>query len=518
MAGADRQLLNPWEIHEELALSPDALSSVPAHFPAFLEYHDLIMFHPKFGYYSSGRVAFSIDYQTYPIALAPYFGQMIAEHLFRMWQGMRRTGTLGAGERFTVAEFGAGNGVMAESILDHVVQRSKEAGNKAWADFAAQVLYICYDRSPALNKTQRERNARFGKLFEAREADATNLTAAIPPESLKGAVLSNELPDAFSVHKVALSSDGAAEVAFVVPSLPADAWARFRGSVPAALAGAVERDDREVRKAVLTAAPGGGVFLTRRTFTELLEAVTASTDALALARSFKFQEVYVPVRLIPELASHLRRYANYYAAEIAGTGKGVVTYVNLGSESFIQGAGRILKAGYVFTLDYGTTWEGLLARTNYPHLRTYGPARQEQSWNWDYSWGDSPMDWQDTSDPYDRPTFNDLTTDVNFSLLAAAGKGVGLTHLYYGPQAALRTGSGIAFPDQQPYEFSRWATTFETDANYRLMIQQKDGTDPEYAYPAKPADPLFSDPSSWSAERRARTAAIEKTLSGETAR
>jgi SAM-dependent MidA family methyltransferase len=447
---------------------------------------------------------------------------MIAEHLFSMWQGMRRAGTLGPDERFTVAEIGAGNGVMAESVLDYIDQQAKAGKREGWPEFASQVLYICYDRSPALNKTQRERNARFGRMFDAREADATNLAASIAPESVKGVVLSNELPDAFSVHKVALSAEGGAEVAFVVPSLPAESWARVKKGLPAAVVEAVAEGDRDVRKRFFedrVEDPGTAVYLTRRSFTELLEAVTSTDESVALVRSLQFQEVYVPARLIPELASHLRRYAAHYAAELAATGQGIVTYVNLGSESFIQGAARILKAGYVITLDYGTNWEGLLSRSSTPHLRTYGPARQELSWNnYEYAWGDGPNDWQDTSDPYDRPTLNDLTTDVNFSLLAAAGQLAGLKHLYYGPQAALRTGTGIQFPEGESYEFNRWASTFETDANYRLMVQQKEGTDPQYTYPATNPDSLFGDASQWTEERRTKAAAIEKSLAAGLAR
>src|SRR5438093_12722463 len=135
--------------------------------PSFLEYQDLIMFHPKFGYYGSGRVSFSADYQTFPIVLAPYFGHMIAEHIFKMWSGMRAAGTLSPRDWFTIAEFGAGNGVLAESILDYLDQRSKSpAAPEGWREFASQALYVCYDRSPALSRTQREHNARFGARFE----------------------------------------------------------------------------------------------------------------------------------------------------------------------------------------------------------------------------------------------------------------------------------------------------------------------------------------------------------------
>ena len=90
-----RRIRNPHEIYRELAVDPASVGRVKDVFPAFLDYHDMVMFHPKFGYYSSGRVSFSDDYQTFPIVLAPAFGNMIAEHLFQMWDGMRQAGTLG---------------------------------------------------------------------------------------------------------------------------------------------------------------------------------------------------------------------------------------------------------------------------------------------------------------------------------------------------------------------------------------------------------------------------------------
>src|SRR5882672_3460892 len=120
-----RDLRNGWEIHRELQIAPAAQAAVKDFFPSFLEYQDMVMFHPKFGYYSSGRVSFTNDYQTFPIVLAPLFGHMVAEQVFHMWEGMRAAGTLGATEKFTIAEFGPGDGAMAESILDYVEQKSK---------------------------------------------------------------------------------------------------------------------------------------------------------------------------------------------------------------------------------------------------------------------------------------------------------------------------------------------------------------------------------------------------------
>src|SRR5690606_25384063 len=99
------------------------------------------------------------------------------------------------------------------SILEYIEAQAKRK-RAGWDEFAKQAVYVCYDRSPALNKIQKERNQRFGARFDARVADATDLTATIKPGSLKGVVLSNELPDAFSVHKVILTTTDVPQVAF----------------------------------------------------------------------------------------------------------------------------------------------------------------------------------------------------------------------------------------------------------------------------------------------------------------
>ncbi len=228
------EILNPWEIHRELRVAASAAPAVREFFLSFLEYQDLVLFHPTLGYYSSGRVSFTQDYRTFPDALSPYFGQMVAQHIFDMWEGMRKAGTLSDEEPFTIAEFGAGDGELAESILNYIDRRA--AGEEGWREFARQTVYACYDRSAALSAQQSQRNARFGARFEARSGDATDPTATIAPGSLKGIVLSNEFPDAFSVHKVVLSPSGSAEVAFVAPALPRTAWSKLEQDLPRAAA------------------------------------------------------------------------------------------------------------------------------------------------------------------------------------------------------------------------------------------------------------------------------------------
>jgi hypothetical protein len=122
-----RQLLNEREVGDEVTVAPETEAAVKYHFFSFRDYQDLMLFHPKFGYYSSGSASFVGDWSTYPVVLAPYFGQMIAEQIFRIWDGMRRAGTLWAEESFTIAEFGAGDRSLAESILDYIGRQSKTA-------------------------------------------------------------------------------------------------------------------------------------------------------------------------------------------------------------------------------------------------------------------------------------------------------------------------------------------------------------------------------------------------------
>lgn len=245
---ADRgEMLNPWEIHHEIRVDPSAAAAVKDTFLSFLDYQDLVLFHPTLGYYSSGRVSFTSDYRTFPDALSPYFGQMIAQHIFNMWDGMRSVGTLGADEKFTIAEFGAGDGTLAETILNYVQQRADEDGGAKWRVFWNQLVYACYDRSPALSALQRQHNAQFGSRFESREGDATDPTSSIPAASLKGIVLSNELPDAFSVHKVVISPSGSVEVGFVAPALPRSGWNKLEKDMPAALQQRLKAEDESIQ-------------------------------------------------------------------------------------------------------------------------------------------------------------------------------------------------------------------------------------------------------------------------------
>jgi SAM-dependent MidA family methyltransferase len=491
--------LNQWEIHDEIRVDEAAAPAVKAFFPSFLDYQDLVMFHPTLGYYSSGRVSFTEDYRTFPDALAPYFGHMIAEHIFKMWDGMRKAGTLGETEHFTIAEFGAGDGALAESILDYIDRRAAAQSGGPWREFAGQLVYACYDRSPALSAKQAKRNARFGARFQSREGDATDPTATIPAGSLKGVVLSNELPDAFSVHKVVFSPTGSVEVGFVAPALSSDAWTILEKDMPSALQKRLKSENLSIQAKLFGTRRDAAVYLSKAGFISLLETLSPLTDYAARLAAIQFHEIYLPVETVPELADHVRKYIPQYAYELARSDKGFAAYINLGEGRFMQGAGRILKAGYVVTIDYGSNWDGV-PPIEFSHFRAYGPGSD-----------------RDHSDPYHSPTFNDMTTDVNFSHLVEEGKLAGLRPIFFGSQHTLITGTPIVLETPPPDcpaldDYDGWVQSFYTWDVYKVLVEQKENTDPSCSFPDTRAEPLTVKAEDLAKDRRALEQSIEKRL------
>jgi hypothetical protein len=129
-------------------------------------------------------------------------------------------------------------------------------------------------------------------------------------------------------------------------------------------------------------------------------------------------------------------------------------------------------------------------------------------------------------DPYRWPTLNDITTDVNFSYLAAEGQSVGLKTVFFGPQRALRSGTSVSLraiaaegPVASPRQkmFRAWSKDFLTSGAFKLLVQQKEHTDASYLYPDRDTEPLDVNEKGLSPAQRKRAAPIENRLNGATA-
>jgi len=241
----------------------------------FAEFMEVALYHPVDGYYTSKRIGATGDYYTSPKA-HPAFGASIAVELHAMWEA------LGRPSRFDAVEMGAGIGQLARDVVDY--SQSLPGG------FGDALRYVAVDRaSPALRHSGFRRN----------DGGRRVTSNALPFEGLVGCVLSNELLDAFPVH-------------------------RF------------EIEDGAVREVYVT--------LTDGAFTEVLD--EPSTPLLA--------ERLVPLR--PSTSSG-RTVEVPFGRLRAGSGRGLADgfrgEVNSGIGPWMAEVAAALDRGFVLTIDYG---------------------------------------------------------------------------------------------------------------------------------------------------------------------
>ena len=147
---------------------------------SFERFMELALYHPAHGYYRKpGRVGPSGDFLTSP-HMHPMFGWAVAAWLQNLWQA------LGSPPEFTVFEPGAGDGRLASAILD-------------WAE----------GRDPAFRAA-----IRYVAIEPNATGDDPRVQWATPPvtPAPAGAVITNELIDAFPVRLFEVTSRGPAEV------------------------------------------------------------------------------------------------------------------------------------------------------------------------------------------------------------------------------------------------------------------------------------------------------------------
>ncbi|HEX2672515.1 MAG TPA: SAM-dependent methyltransferase, partial [Polyangiaceae bacterium] len=208
---ARRVLANP-ELFSELSLDPACTDAAVRTFPTFELYMDSALHDPHFGYYAR-RVAIgkSGHFDTHPEELSPDYGKWMAGLAFKAWADLLTQGELADTAEFAVIEFGAGNGRLARDFLDAVAQGAdarKGDDRPRWQTFASRVRYRIYERSASLREKQA---ALLGPAALVLEGDARAPRETLQrdfPRGLTGFVLSNELPDAFGVHKVILGARG----------------------------------------------------------------------------------------------------------------------------------------------------------------------------------------------------------------------------------------------------------------------------------------------------------------------
>jgi SAM-dependent MidA family methyltransferase len=169
---------------------------------SFARFMELALYHPTFGYYmrfqdktdaerpagelglGEDRIGWSGDYYT-SCDVSPVLANSVAKQIAQMDE------LLGRPDPFTVIEMGAGKGVLPRDVL---------AACGSMGSLSSRLRYVIIERSPMMQASQQR---LLGPWIGARNCVTwLRSLADLPSDYVEGVFLSNELVDAFPVHRV----------------------------------------------------------------------------------------------------------------------------------------------------------------------------------------------------------------------------------------------------------------------------------------------------------------------------
>ena len=166
----------------------------------FVRFMELALYHPQYGYYmrqsdcvERERIGWSGDFYT-SSDVHPILGRASAGQARQMDE------VLGRPAPFTIVEMGAGKGLLARDCLA-AIHADRD-------DFASRVRYVLIERSPVMQELQRQNLAPW--LSTPGLVTWMDGLDQLGPQSVTGLFFSNELIDAFPVHRVQVK-DGRTE-------------------------------------------------------------------------------------------------------------------------------------------------------------------------------------------------------------------------------------------------------------------------------------------------------------------
>lgn len=318
---------------------------------SFARFMELALYHPIFGYYmrfddkgdaelranglGEDRIGWSGDYYT-SCDVSPILANSVAKQIVQM------DALLGRPDPFTVVEMGAGKGLLARDVLTACRTLSHSLTHR--------LRYVIIERSPMMQASQQ----RLLLPWIAEGCVAWMQTVAeLPAEHIEGVLLSNELVDAFPVHRIRM----------------------------------VDGEPREVC-----------VDYVDGRFCERLQSCST-----------------------PELQEYVRRLAMHDVV----LAEGACADINLQAVPWMKDVARVLRRGFVVTIDYGHLFHDL-----------YGPERKKGTLLCYYHQTVS-------EDPYKLVGLQDMTAHVDFSTLAMVGEEEGLQVTGFTNQMSFLTSLGV---------------------------------------------------------------------------
>ena len=162
---------------------------------------ELALYHPQCGYYMRGpedgseRIGWQGDYYT-----SSDVHSILGQALARQAEQIDRL--LGQPDPFTVIEMGPGKGLLAKHFLS-----ACRTGSES---FRRRLRYVLIDRSPAMREIQRYNLSQW--LTEPGMITWADQLDTLAPAGITGMMFSNELLDAFPIHRIHMTNGSLQEV------------------------------------------------------------------------------------------------------------------------------------------------------------------------------------------------------------------------------------------------------------------------------------------------------------------
>jgi len=338
---------------------------------SFARFMEVALYCPKIGYYErqSGQTGRAGDFYT-SVSVGRLFGELLAQQ-FADWLGALSPGPL------QLAEAGAHDGQLAHDILSWLAAHRPQ--------LFARIHYWFIE--PSLNRQDWQRLKL--ESFAPRVEWFTDLHA-LPASGVRGVIFSNELLDAFPVHRVAWDAarrgwfewgvgvEGERFVWRPMESGASGLCLRSGAAVPAVAAGVSPAETGETPAPLMKSPPGGG--FKRRP-------LQSAADWNARLADAGFDLPAELQAILPD---------------------GFALEVSPAAGEWWRAAARALRAGRLLTLDYGlTTMERLDPARAAGTLRAYSRHHGKTG-------------------VLDTPGEQDITAHVNFTQLLQEGEREGL--------------------------------------------------------------------------------------------
>jgi len=159
---------------------------------SFYEFMNMALYFPELGYYTKDRrkIGKSADFYT-SSSVGPIFGRTIAKHFLSLFKYIDT-------DNLSILEMGGGDGRFARDVLDEI----KSANNEIYNNLTYYMIEMSQYHRQLQSEHLKQHLDHVIWLNDLREI----------PSSYKGIVFSNELIDAFPVHKVKMVNGELQEV------------------------------------------------------------------------------------------------------------------------------------------------------------------------------------------------------------------------------------------------------------------------------------------------------------------